>query len=96
MGETLLVSLQGIGNALLALPLAEALRRKGDRVTLLTLSSRSLAVLAHAPMIAEVIAANEAPYTGRRGRLRLPVDLRRRRLPHDASSRGKRLASRVG
>jgi len=80
MARTLVVSLQGIGNALLALPLAEALRRGGDDVTLLALSPRLRPVLAHAPMVSEFIAAGDPQYRGWRGRVRLIVDLRLRRF----------------
>ncbi|MDP8223470.1 MAG: glycosyltransferase family 9 protein [Candidatus Lernaella stagnicola] len=74
----LVVSLQGIGNALLALPLANALRQGGHDVDLLTLSPRAVPVLAHAPFVRDVIAADDASYTGWRGRLRLLAELRRR------------------
>ncbi len=80
MAKTLVISLQGIGNALLALPAAEALRRAGDDVTLLALSPRLRPVLAHAPMLREIILAGDARYRGWRGRLRLLTELRRRRF----------------
>ena len=74
--HTLVISLQGIGNALLALPLAKALRATGDHVTLLTLSPRAVPVLAHASFVDRVVAAGEAQFQGAAGRWRLVRHLR--------------------
>ena len=74
----LLVSLQGIGNGLLALPLAAALRRGGSDVTMLVYSPRLVSVLRYAPMVSGVIAADEPNYRGLTGRRRLVAELRRR------------------
>ncbi len=78
MGRTLVVSLQGIGNALLALPLAEALRRTGDEIAFLTLSPRLQPVIARAPMIREAIFAGDDIYQGWAGRRRLWREVGRR------------------
>jgi len=80
MANTLIVSLQGIGNALLALPLAEAAHRAGERTTMLVLSPRLLPVLAHAPALDEALAADEPRFRGLRGRWRLLGEIRRRRF----------------
>ncbi len=76
--RTLIVSLQGIGNALLALPLARAAHEAGGKVDLLTLSPRAVAVLSAAPFLGEVIAAGDPQYAGPAGKLRLVRELRRR------------------
>ncbi|MHA1569824.1 MAG: lipopolysaccharide heptosyltransferase II [Alphaproteobacteria bacterium] len=80
MAKTLLVSLQGIGNAILSLPLAEALHHVGDEVTLLTLSPRLRPILTRPPMVDAAIFAGEPNYHGLAGKLRLVSELRRRRF----------------
>jgi len=80
MADTLIVSLQGIGNALLALPLAAAARRAGERTTMLVLSPRRLPVLAQASALDEALAADEPCFRGWRGRWRLLREIRRRRF----------------
>lgn len=78
--RTLIVSLQGIGNSLLALPLARALYENGEPVTLLTLSPRARPLLEHVPFLAATLAAGETRYQGFAGRARLWRELRRRRF----------------
>jgi ADP-heptose:LPS heptosyltransferase len=76
--RALVVSLQGIGNALLALPAAKALNDAGYETDLITLSPRLLSVLEHAPFLHAVFTAGHARYQGLTGRLRLLTELRRR------------------
>lgn len=78
--RTLIVSLQGIGNSLLALPLARALSECGDLVTLLTLSPRALPLLERLPFLTGVLAAGEPRFQGMTGRVRLWRELRRRQF----------------
>jgi len=80
MANTLVISLQGIGNALLALPLVEALHRAGDHTTLLALSPRLRPLVERAPMIDDFIAAGDAQYSGFAGRWRLLGELRHHRF----------------
>jgi ADP-heptose:LPS heptosyltransferase len=84
--RSLVVSLQGIGNALLALSLAKALHDAGDEVALLTLSPRALPLLQHAPQLNVVIAADAPMFRGAAGRARLLFELRRRRFDRAAFS----------
>jgi heptosyltransferase-1 len=78
--RTLVVSLAGIGNALLALPLAKALRDAGDETTLLTFSPRGLPAVGGAPFLHAALAADDPAYRGLAGRWRLLGELRRRRF----------------
>lgn len=80
MAKTLLVSLQGIGNAILALPLAKSLHEQGDQVELLTLSGRLQTILPHFPPVAEAIVAGEKRFQGWAGKAKLIGELRRRRF----------------
>jgi ADP-heptose:LPS heptosyltransferase len=78
--RTLAVSLQGLGNAFLTLPLAKALAAAGDAVTLLTLSPRGLPALARAPFLDDALAAGDPAWRGAAGRWRLLRELRCRRF----------------
>ncbi|MBZ0271152.1 glycosyltransferase family 9 protein [bacterium] len=81
MTRTLIVSLQGLGNALLALPLASALaRRDGEPVAMLVRSPRVAALLREQSDIAVAYAANGRRFAGVAGMLRLRHEVRRARF----------------
>ncbi|MCC6159976.1 MAG: glycosyltransferase family 9 protein [Deltaproteobacteria bacterium] len=100
--RTLVVSLQGIGNNLLALPLASALARiDGRPVVMLTHSPRVKDVLRLRPEVGDVIAVGDAWYRGNIGGIRLIRELRARRfaravLAHPAGSRAAALVALSG
>lgn len=78
MGKrTLVISLQGIGNAILSLPFIRALGEAGDEVTLLTNSPRILPLLNHFPDVRRVLAADAPVYRGPWGRRRLLSEVHR-------------------
>jgi len=78
MGKrTLVISLQGIGNAILSLPAIRALREAGDEVSLLTNSPRILPLLNQVPDLRQTLAADAPQYRGPLGRLRLLRRVRR-------------------
>ncbi|MCL4233134.1 MAG: glycosyltransferase family 9 protein [Deltaproteobacteria bacterium] len=100
--RTLVVSLQGIGNNLLALPLVSALARADGRaVAMLTASPRSLDLLRLRSDVGDVIAIDEKSYREVGGRLRMIRELRSRRfdrvvLAHPAGSRAAALGALSG
>ncbi|MCB1152867.1 glycosyltransferase family 9 protein [bacterium] len=78
--RALIVSLQGIGNNLLALPLAASLRLAGyERVEMLVTSPRAATLLTTHPAVDDTLASNAASFAGLKGRGRLVAELRRRR-----------------
>lgn len=100
--RTLIVSLQGIGNNLLALPLASALaRRDGRPVCMLTHSARVHDLLRIRSDVAEVITLGARRYHGAWRLTRLIGDLRARRfrravLAHPAGSKAAALVAIAG
>jgi len=77
--KTLLVSLQGIGNTILALPLARALhRREGVPVSMLVHSPRIAGLLEPMECVGEVIAVGDPSHQGARGKIALVSGLRKR------------------
>lgn len=79
--RTLLISLQGIGNNLLALPLASALARgDGEPVAMLVRSPRAAPLLALKSCVGEVFVLQDAPYKDSAGRFTLIRRLRKARF----------------
>jgi lipopolysaccharide heptosyltransferase II len=79
--KTLIISQQGIGNNLLALPLADAIyRQSGQPVVMLIKSPRAAPLLLLKESVSEVIAASDDHYRGPLGSAKLILELRRRRF----------------
>lgn len=100
MAETVVISLQGIGNSILALPLVAALARR-DRgpVDVITRSSRALPLLALRADVGEVFAWNDARSMAERPAWLREVRRRRYRqavLAHPTGRRSAALAALAG
>ncbi len=81
MTGTLVISQQGIGNNLLALPIADAiLRQSGRPVTMMVKSPRAASVLLLKESVGDVIAAGSRDFRGIAGFARLVSLLRRRKF----------------